>query len=217
MSASVIDKAFAEMVGLDFWCHRLREGDNMLGRISWIAPILCLAAQPSHAQTFAQTAAFILSGGDVELTDVQQDSKGFVPWPHTYKYFQTNPPMSFDVFRALRIKADESSCVVRVEGDLDRGKEKYGAIREFNFSSVILGETRQGDAWRAPGKFTVFTGENPLMCANYDNESTGRPICDVTVKSVQVYVDPEKQTRFEKAVAYIYSKYCKAATRKSAF
>lgn len=125
--------------------------------------------------------------------------------------------MSFDTFKALRMKADGPSCVVRVEGNLERGQLKYDAVREFSFNNFILGETRHADAWRSPGKFTVFTGEKPLMCANYDNGNTGRPSCDVTTNSVQIYVAPEKQARFEKAVTYVFSKFCKSTTRKSAF
>jgi hypothetical protein len=177
---------------------------------------LCLAAtvQTAAAQTLEEVAVFVLTGGD-ELEMIPPDTDGFRRWS-SQAYLRAQASAFNRLFEPLRVKVDAASCGVRVEGKVG-SKEPVDGVQEFYLNNVILSEMRELDAWRSPGKILVFTGEISVMCSNFDNKTSDHTACDEKSKSFQIYVAPEKRQRFEKAIAYLYSKYCKAAVRKSAY
>jgi hypothetical protein len=183
-----------------------------------VAILLPTTMQTTSAQTLEETAAFVLTGGEVELEMTPSDADGFRRWTSD-KYFTTRSVSTLATFAPVRMKVDVVSCSVRFEGNasLLGSKELVGGVQEFYLNNVILNEMRESNSFRSPGKILVFTGELTVVCSNFDNRTSGHPDCDEKSKSFQIYVSSEKRERFDKAVAYLYSKYCKSAVRKSAY
>ncbi len=181
---------------------------------------LCLSpsVQTAAAQTLEEATVFVLTGGDVEFEMTAPDTNGFRQWS-SRRPFTTFSPEALTNFSPLRLKVDAASCSVRLEGkaSLLGSKEQVDGIQEYYLNNVIMRETSESEAFRLPGKILAFTGEMPVMCSNFDNKTTGHRACDEKSKSFQIYVAPEKRARFDKAIAYLYSNYCKSAARKSAF
>jgi hypothetical protein len=157
----------------------------------------------ASAQSLPQTAAFVVSGGMIDPTDMRVINQDSVQLPsYVVGLLAAMPPMAVTV-------VDRSSCTVRYR-QVPTDERRYIA---FYFSKFIVGETKQQVA-RGSGLQSMYTllyiGEEPIYCA-FEN---GRKSCGRTFDSA---VNETNLSRVHRVLSHLYSQHCTSAKRRSAF
>ncbi|MCP1848373.1 MULTISPECIES: hypothetical protein [unclassified Bradyrhizobium] len=164
---------------------------------------ILLSASQSIGQTLPQTAAYILSGGIVEVKDMKTDGDDTVYVP-SFMIGLTNmiPAMAVHV-------SNRERCEITFE------PVKSDQVKRVSvyFNNVIPTETRnQLTAKNQLQSISTFylIGEEQVVCA----EVNGNKGCSRTLDT-PAYT--ENLPRVYKAIDYLFSKFCSPSRRKGAF
>jgi hypothetical protein len=156
----------------------------------------------AFSQTLAQTAAYLLSGGYVDLGDIKEVDEDTVRVPG---FVLT--PMWWYVYPVTVKVTNTPQCEVLTVAD---GNET--PLKEYTvyFNNVIVDEIDVKAISPGLNKFWL-KGEDYISCILYrDGNRTCVREYDTTVKT-------ENLERIGKAVTYLYSNFCTTARRKRAF
>jgi hypothetical protein len=203
--------------------------ENLLGAQSSEVHEEPARSKAASARSLEQTAAFILTGGDVEVSSMTVNADGSVTTPAyalPEAIFQGVPLIMFPAARYAAI--DRENCVV--EGTSAGTAPIYRSQPQkkiWTYFNKITGFNEQKVSVPMNGSLAVrikifATSEEPYICASGGGiELGGRPLpqqrtCYFTDQAL-AGVRPEKLERVENAIHYLYSAYCKLATKKNPF
>ncbi len=160
--------------------------------VSWLAPT------PAHSQTLLETFAFVILQQDVKETgdgDLQIEDG--------------------DIDQVWSVK-DAANCIIRI--DHFNRKTQGKGWQQFYLNNILPRyQTGQqppshnwlnGD-WVAGDYYIRLAGEDAVRCEFNLLDSPGRTMCD---NQMLLYTpSPETLDRLERALDYIYSKFCSGA------
>jgi hypothetical protein len=174
----------------------------MRKNIFWFAGVVCMSlVANSYAlgQTLAQTAAYMLSGGFVDLGDIKEIDQDTVRIPeHMVTMTFLMRPL---IYKVINPKQCEVSATP--DGYEAEMKEIY-----FYLNNIIADEI---DVKRFGSLSKVyFKGESNVACIL----SKGGKNC---IRQYDTAAKTDTLERQGNAVRYLYSKFCTSARRKSAF
>ena len=154
-----------------------------------VVATLLTCSSVATAQSLAETAAFIIEGGAVNLSDMKEKDDG------TLSYKRLNIQATVQVI-------DKDHCVIQKTGTNEIIKSDVAVITYY-FDNVIADEsTIQGDTLHLVGADKVYCYKSATF-----NE------CQKT-RDLSIATEP---SRITKAIKYIYSNFCTPAKRGSAF
>jgi hypothetical protein len=174
--------------------------------MKWLLVSICVAgllvsgSANTGAQTLEQTAAFIISGGFVDLKDLKAvaEDKVFIRG-----YFLAPtvmmPPLSLTV-------TDRKQCILQTKSMYQTQTE----FMDYYFSNAILSETHDEPTDLPDMTKFYLVGEDYVVCPR-DGDSGS------CLRSAGLAAKTREIPTIYKAMKYIYSDFCKSARRKNAF
>lgn len=169
----------------------------------------CVLLSSAHAQTLEQTAAFIVLGGDVDLSKMKLNSDGSVSTPSVMVGLNLSPSA-----RWTSIPSEEGCVVQTFMPNLQTGAQ---TAMQFHFNHIVGWKSGESDARRS---VVWAVGEEPVVCIQHVPGSGSAPTALVNtncVNKTDIAGNNENMDRVGKAIEYLFSKYCHQAVRKNAF
>ena len=160
---------------------------------------MLLAQTHALSQTLAQTAAYIIAGGFVELGDIKeidQDTVGIPGYMMTFTFAM--PPLTLKV-------VNRQKCEV-LTTDLATAKKEV----IISFNKVIVQDTTEE---LLVGNFSKFSliGEEFVACSFING------VQQTCVRNFPTVAKSESLPRIYNALKYLYSNFCTSARRMSPF
>jgi hypothetical protein len=174
-----------------------------------IAGACLLLLTPARAQSLEQTAAYIVLGGDVDLSKMKSNPDGSVSTPSVMVGLNMMPPETW-----TSISSDEG-CVVQAFGPNLQTHQQ--TAMQFHFNHIVGWKSGQGDAQRS---VVWAVGEEPVFCVQPITASGSAPTTVFNTNCANQYDiagSNLNMDRVGKAIEYLFSKFCHQAVRKNAF
>jgi hypothetical protein len=168
----------------------------------FISALLLLTSNScAFAQTLEQSAAYIISGGFVDVADIKAIDQDTVLVP-AFWFLPTflMPKITLKV-------ANRKQCILMSEGVLPQQRNKH---MDLYLNNVILAETYDESSNLPIFRMFYLVGEEYVVCTRDGDQQGCQRILATAVKTVNL-------PRIYNAVKYLYSNFCVSATRKGAF
>ena len=169
----------------------------------------CLLLTVAQAQTLEQTAAFIVLGGDVDLSKMKLNSDGSVSTPSVMVGLNLSPSETWTSIPS------EEGCVVQAFGP--NLQTHAQTAMQFHFNHIVGWKSGERDAQRS---VVWAVGEEPVFCVQHIPGNGSAPTTLINTNCVNKYDiagNNLNMDRVGKAIDYLFSKYCHQAVRKNAF
>lgn len=175
---------------------------KLIGAI--LAASIIVTANPSNGscQSLAQTAAYILSGGNVDLSDIKHSNNDTARVPgYVFAVTTLQPEMNYQV-------TNQAECIITANTPSSPQR-----TMTFYLNNVILKETRSQEIvsnhmFRL-SKFHL-RGESHVVCF----KDRGNQGC---LRDFDSGTQTDNLPRIWNALNYLYSNFCTSAKRRSAF
>ncbi|RXH05823.1 hypothetical protein [Bradyrhizobium vignae] len=163
----------------------------------------------AQAQTFEQTAAFIVLGGDVDLSRMKLNLDGSVSTPQYTSGLNLTPSQTWTSI------SGEEGCVVQGFGPNLQTNQQIAV--QVHFNHIVGWKSGESDAQRS---VVWAVGEDPVFCTQNLPNGSSAPAAVIhtnCANEFDIAGNNLNMDRVGKAIDYLFSKYCHQAARKNAF